>query len=65
MTCLYLDVPREVLRQRLADRQGHFAGVGLLESQLAALEYPTDSICIAGTATPEAQVEKILTAIQE
>lgn len=37
---VWLDVPREVLRQRLGSRDGHFAGVGLLESQLAAAETP-------------------------
>ncbi len=33
---------REVLEQRLRNRHGHFAGVGLLESQLQTLEEPAD-----------------------
>ena len=37
---LWLDVPAEVLRARLAAREGHFAGASLLPSQLAALEPP-------------------------
>jgi gluconokinase len=37
---VHLDVPRDVLRQRLAQRRGHFFPVSLLDSQLAALEVP-------------------------
>jgi gluconokinase len=37
---VYLRVPRAVLRERLEQRPGHFAGVALLESQLATLEEP-------------------------
>lgn len=35
-----LDVPGKVLAERLRARQGHFAGLGLLESQLRTLERP-------------------------
>ena len=37
---LWLDVPAPVLRQRLARREGHFAGADLLGSQLRTLEPP-------------------------
>src|SRR5262245_2218871 len=43
---VYLRVSLEVLRARLASRVGHFAGVTLLESQLATLEEPTDAIVV-------------------
>ncbi|KAK4237716.1 P-loop containing nucleoside triphosphate hydrolase protein [Achaetomium macrosporum] len=35
-----LDVPEDVLRQRARERKGHFAGEGLVESQLRDLELP-------------------------
>ncbi|KAJ2776350.1 hypothetical protein H4R18_005715 [Coemansia javaensis] len=37
---VHLDVGRQELLDRLARRQGHFAGPSLLDSQLAALEPP-------------------------
>ncbi|WP_206431596.1 gluconokinase [Deinococcus psychrotolerans] len=37
---VFLDVPPEVLRSRLEERQGSYAKVSLLPSQLAALEEP-------------------------
>jgi gluconokinase len=37
-----LVAPREVLRERIADRRGHFAGTDLLDSQLATLELDDD-----------------------
>ena len=36
----YLDAPASVLATRLAARAGHFAGPGLLASQLATIEEP-------------------------
>ena len=38
---LYLKADREVLRERLESREGHFMPASLLESQLATLEEPT------------------------
>jgi gluconokinase len=38
---VYLHASREALLQRLAARRNHFAGPGLLDSQLAALEAPS------------------------
>lgn len=37
---LHLDVPGDLLRERLAHRSGHYAGPDLLPSQLAALQPP-------------------------
>lgn len=37
---VFLDVPHDVLRSRLEERQGSYAKVSLLLSQLAALEKP-------------------------
>lgn len=38
---VFLDVDEEVLRERARERKGHFAGEGLVKSQLEALEWPT------------------------
>lgn len=46
---VYLDVPRDVLDQRLRSRHGHYAGPSLLDSQLATLEEPRDAIRMDGT----------------
>jgi gluconokinase len=40
---------REVLAERLAARHGHFAGVALLDSQLATLELGDDVITVDAT----------------
>lgn len=50
---VYLDVPREVLEERLRTRHGHFAPPALLESQLATLEKPHDGVCVDGTLSPK------------
>ncbi|KAI8838460.1 gluconokinase [Chytriomyces cf. hyalinus JEL632] len=41
---VYLKVGRDVLVTRLQNREGHFAGVSLLQSQLDTLEEPVPSI---------------------
>ncbi|KAJ3231759.1 hypothetical protein HDU81_003536 [Chytriomyces hyalinus] len=41
---VYLKVERDVLVTRLQNREGHFAGVSLLQSQLDTLEEPIPSI---------------------
>jgi len=48
-----------VLRERLAERQGHFAGAALLESQLAALEPPRDALTLDATQPVETLVDRI------
>ncbi|KAJ9145089.1 Gluconokinase [Pleurostoma richardsiae] len=39
---LYLDAPEAVLRERAAERKGHFAGADLVRSQFEALERPAE-----------------------
>lgn len=46
---VYLDVPPDVLAERLKDRHRHFAGPNLLDSQLATLEKPADALWVDGT----------------
>ena len=50
---VYLAADEAVLRQRLAERPGHFAGPALLASQLATLEAPADALTIDATRPPE------------
>ena len=48
-----------VLRKRLEQRTGHFAGAGLLESQLAALEPPDNALVVNASLPVDAIVEHI------
>jgi gluconokinase len=57
---VYLRAPANVLRDRVAARKGHFAGPGLVASQLAALEEPRDAFTADATLPPDA----ILAAIR-
>jgi gluconokinase len=47
---VHLTAPDHVLRDRLRQRPDHFAGVTLLDSQLAALEPPLDGMTLDATA---------------
>ncbi len=60
---VFLDVPADVLRQRLATRVGHFAPPELLPSQLATLEIPRHAVRIDGTRSPSDIVRDIRAAI--
>jgi gluconokinase len=59
-----LEVPREVLEQRMAERKGHYMSPALLDSQIATLEMPRDAIRVAGDLPPDAVVEEIVTALR-
>lgn len=54
---------RELLRERLAHRRGHFFDPDLLDSQLATLEIPDDGIVIPIAGTPEEVTERALAAL--
>jgi len=58
---VYLRAPRALLRRRLLDRTGHFAGAELLESQIAALEEPSANAALVLDASdsPEELVRQI------
>ncbi len=43
-TIVYLHASKQLLAERLAERQGHFFPVRLLDSQLDTLERPTDAL---------------------
>jgi gluconokinase len=50
---VFLDVPEDVLRERLKHRAHHYAPPELLASQLATLEPPRDAIRLDGTLVPD------------
>jgi gluconokinase len=56
---VYLHVPEEVLRERLAAREHHFAPPTLLPSQLQTLEEPADALWEDGTRPPDEIVRSI------
>jgi gluconokinase len=60
----FLDVPRDVLAERLAQRRGHFMPPSLLPSQLATLERPDDALVVDGTEPVAAQVAAIRAALR-
>jgi gluconokinase len=55
----------ELLRQRLAQRKGHFFDPDLLDSQLATLEIPPDGIVVPIDGTPEEVTERALAGLRE
>ena len=58
---MLLEVPKEVLEQRLAERKNHYMSPALLDSQIATLEMPTDAIRVAGDLPPDEVVREIMT----
>ena len=57
---VYLKGDEPTLRQRLEQRDGHFAGPALLASQFADLEEPVDALTIDVTLPPDALVKQIV-----
>jgi len=57
---IYLKGNQNILKKRLGDRKGHYAGADLLDSQLQALEEPQQALTLDINDTPEVIVEKIL-----
>jgi gluconokinase len=56
---VYLKAHEDLLRARLTNRVGHFAGPGLVASQLAHLEEPHEALTVDASAPPEIIVEDI------
>jgi gluconokinase len=59
-----LEVPREVLEDRLAARKNHYMSPALLDSQIATLETPRDAIRVAGDRPPDEAVREIMDAVR-
>jgi gluconokinase len=56
---VYLRADERVLRERLAHREGHYAGPELLASQLQTLEEPSDALWVDASQSPEEIVARI------
>lgn len=61
---VYLESDPSTLQQRLAVREGHFAGPALLGAQLAALEPPLDAVPVDATAPIERVADAICRALR-
>jgi D-galactonate transporter/carbohydrate kinase (thermoresistant glucokinase family) len=61
---IYLKGSYELLRSRLHQRHGHFAGEAILANQFQVLEEPKDAIVVDVSQTPEQIVTEILAKIQ-
>jgi gluconokinase len=59
-----LQVPRDVLEHRLAERKNHYMSPALLESQIATLEMPRDAIRVRGDLPPDQVVREIMDAVR-
>jgi gluconokinase len=57
---VWLDAPKELLAERLAERKHEYMNPKLLESQLETLERPVDALRIVNDRTPEEIVSQIL-----
>ena len=64
MRFVYLQGSQDLIARRMAARRGHFMPPGLLDSQFAALEEPTDAIVVSIEQAPEAIVEEIVRAME-
>jgi gluconokinase len=56
---VYLRASHGLLEERLTARTGHFAGVALLNSQLALLDEPNNALVLDASQTPEDLVRGI------
>jgi gluconokinase len=59
---VYLQASRSLLHERLTKRTGHFAGVGLLDSQLDLLEEPNGAVVLDASHSPEQLIQRICLA---
>ncbi len=55
-----LEVPREIIAQRMKARHHEFMSPALLDSQIATLEDPKDAIKVKNDRSPEEVVEEIV-----
>ena len=60
---VHLTGPRALLEERLESRRGHFMPPGLLDSQLAALESPSDALTFSCKLSPEEIITALVQAL--
>lgn len=56
---VFLEISRQLARERLGSRGGHFFGADLVDSQFTALEPPTDALVLPADAPVADLVERI------
>ena len=61
---IYLKGRVDLIQARLEARKGHYMKAGLLESQFAALEEPSDALNVDIDDTPDAIADSILRRLQ-
>jgi gluconokinase len=60
-----LDGSKELIAERLAERQNHYMNPRLLDSQMATLEPPADALRIVNDRAPEEVVDEIMKHLKE
>ncbi|MBB5343256.1 gluconokinase [Tunturibacter empetritectus] len=58
-----LEAPKEMLAARLAERKHEYMNPGLLDSQLATLEMPSEAVRVGNDRSPDEVVSQILAQI--
>lgn len=62
---IHLKGPKELIAQRLSERNHHFMPSTLLDSQFEALEEPENAIIVSITNSPEEIVSEIITQLKK
>ena len=57
---VYLQGSKDLIRQRLSDRKGHFVGSEMLDSQFDALEEPKTATVVSVSSSPQEIVAQII-----
>jgi len=65
MRVVYLKADRELLRERLLLRRGHYMKEGMLESQIETLEEPADVIVLDARSSVEDIVREVRVRVTE
>jgi len=65
MCFVYLHAPTALIKERMKSRHHPYMNPGLLDSQLATLEVPSDAWPISVAGSPEGAVEEILARLRE
>jgi gluconokinase len=65
MVFVYLHAPAALIKQRLGARFHAFMSAALLDSQLAALEVPSEAWAVSVDGTPEEAVDDIVARLQK
>jgi gluconokinase len=61
---VYLKADRDLIRQRLLQRRGHFMNPALVESQFTTLEEPNDAVWVDASLSPREVVASLRRQLQ-